>query len=70
MTVSRPRRYPVVDLDLDEKPGQFVELTGEKRPPCKGEWYVSGAIPRGYRALEDLTQVHYIARLVKSKETL
>lgn len=39
--------------------------TGEKRPPKKGEWYLSGAIPEAYRARNDLDTVYYILRLVK-----
>mgnify|MGYP000078249512 CR=1 FL=1 len=39
--------------------------TGEKRPPKKGEWYLSGAIVHGYRAPNDLSIVFHIAKLVK-----
>lgn len=69
MTTSyKPRHYPANAPGL--KPGTtFVVLTGEKRPPMKGEWYVSGAIPAGYLALNDLTQVYYIARLVNRRES-
>lgn len=41
-------------------------LTGERRPPRKGEWYVSGAIPEAYRMPgEGSTIEHRIARIVK-----
>jgi hypothetical protein len=39
--------------------------TGEKRPPKKGEWYLSGAIIHAYQAGQDLTCEYHIARLVK-----
>jgi len=38
--------------------------TGEKRPPRKGEWYLSGAIIAAYRAPNDLSSEYHIARLV------
>ena len=41
--------------------------TGEKRPPRKGEWYLSGAIVEAYRAPNDLSTPHHIARLVRTK---
>lgn len=40
-------------------------LTGEFRAPKAGEWYLSGAIPEGYRAPNDLTQAFYILRIVR-----
>ena len=39
-------------------------VTGEKRPPRKNEWYISGAIPEAYRASNDLNIPHLIAKLV------
>jgi len=42
-----------------------VVLTGEFREPKKGEWYLSGAIPEGYRAKNDLLSAFYICRLVR-----
>ena len=42
-------------------------LTGEKRPPVKGEWYLSGAIPEAYRAVEDLSTPYQICKLVKTR---
>lgn len=38
--------------------------TGEKRPPRKGEWYLSGAIVGAYRAPNDLSTPYQIARVV------
>lgn len=37
--------------------------TGEFRAPKAGEWYLSGAIPVGYRAPNDLTTEYHILRL-------
>ena len=42
--------------------------TGEKRPPRKGEWYLSGAIVEAYKAANDLTTDYHIARLVRIEE--
>ncbi len=42
-----------------------LQATGEYRPPKKGEWYISGAIPEGYRAPNDLSQAFNIGRLVE-----
>lgn len=45
-------------------------FTGEKRPPKRGEWYISGSIPYAYRAPNDLTTEHHIAKLVRVEETI
>ena len=39
--------------------------TGVKRPPRKGEWYLSGAIIQAYRAPNDLSTEFYIAEIVE-----
>lgn len=44
--------------------------TGEKRPPRKGEWYLSGAIIAAYRAPNDLSTAFHIARLVRIDEVV
>lgn len=36
-----------------------------RRPPKKGEWYLSGADIAAYRTPNDLTQEFHIARLVR-----
>jgi len=43
--------------------------TGEKRPPKKGEWYLSGATAEAYRAPNDFLpdMVYQIARLVETE---
>ena len=40
---------------------EWFKRAGEKRPPSKGEWYLSGAIPAAYRAPTDLSEEYYIA---------
>lgn len=56
-----------------EKCGELVQvrgiLTGEKRQPCAGEWYLSGAIPEAYRAPSDLSSVYHIVKLVAMRRT-
>jgi hypothetical protein len=60
---SNDRGYTV----LKEK-GLYVR-TGEKRPPRKGEWYLSGAIPNAYRAPNDLSIAYHILREATKEET-
>lgn len=38
--------------------------TKEFRPPKKGEWYISGAIPEAYKAFNDLDTPFWIAKRV------
>lgn len=40
-------------------------MIGRIRPPKKGEWYLSGAIPTAYRAPNDLTTSYHIMKLVR-----
>jgi hypothetical protein len=39
--------------------------TGERRPPRRDEWYLSGAIVEAYQAPHDLCEPYLIARLVR-----
>ena len=39
---------------------RFFNLSGEKRCPKKGEYYLSGAIPEVYQAPNDLSTVFHI----------
>ena len=70
--------YPLADCPHREKESLGISTneaigrknvhgirTGEKRNSKKGEWYLSGAIPKGYRANRDLLSDYYILRLVK-----
>jgi hypothetical protein len=63
--------YPLADYPtLEERPAAVTrrqlrcKATGEFRAPKKGEWYLSGAIPAGYKAPNDLSSPYHIARLV------
>jgi hypothetical protein len=45
-----------------------AKWTGEKRPPKRGEWYLSGAEIAAYCAPNDLTTPYHIATLVVVRE--
>lgn len=51
-----------LDLLNDSSPNVVI-TTGEYRKPKAGEWYISGAIPAGYRANCDLNYEYHIAKL-------
>lgn len=60
-----PKLYP-----KEGKTGMGVHsfmyvMTGEFRPPKKGEHYISGAIPEAYEAPNTLTTNYAIARRVR-----
>jgi len=64
--------YPLANYGkLGNVPTRFIkaELTGEKRPPKAGEWYISGAIPEAYLAPNDLSTPFDIAALVDGRES-
>jgi len=65
--MNRKTLHPVADRVPGVHAGVQVRAiyTGEKRPPRKGEWYLSGAIPEAYRAPNDLTTPFHIATLVR-----
>jgi|tagenome__1003787_1003787.scaffolds.fasta_scaffold20914069_2 hypothetical protein len=44
-----------------------ARATGERRPPKRGEWYLSGAIIEAHRAPNDYTMPFMIARLVAGR---
>lgn len=56
--------YSVLPHRLSSK-GFKGKLTGEFRPPKKGEWYLSGAIPECYEAPNDLLSSFNIIEVVK-----
>lgn len=73
MTALTDKYFPLADpptnddlsaLGLTDKVGIRAMATGEKRPPRKDEWYLSGAIVEAYRASNDLSSDYYIAKLV------
>jgi len=43
---------------------QVMAVRTIKLKPLKGEWYLSGALPRAYRAPNDLGVLHVGAKLV------
>ena len=45
-------------------------LTNQFREPMKGEWYLSGAIPEAYRAINDLSTKYRILKLVLVRQTV
>lgn len=63
-TLKHGALYPLADWAGRNK---MAVWTGEKRPPRKGEWYLSGAIVEAYRAPNDLTTPFHIARVVTVK---
>lgn len=74
--LSRTGLYPIVGWLSPRELGEGglnanvrARWTGEKRPPRKGEWYLSGAIIEAYRAPNDLTQSFHIAKLYHVKTT-
>lgn len=72
MAPANEKLYPIADWHL-VKPSSVnvraVRISGTPRKPCKGEWYLSGAIPEAYKALEDVPWEYYIAKLVTIRRT-
>ena len=64
--VTRYGLYPVVG-----EPSHKVRArwTGEKRPPLKGEWFLSGSIISAYQTRNDLSMDYHIAELVTVEST-
>jgi len=66
------KTYPLVDKIPNIKPQEQLSfravLTGEFRPPKKGEWYLSGAIPGAYQAPNDLNDSYHILRIMKMEQ--
>jgi hypothetical protein len=77
--LQRDMLYPIGDrlshaegtkLDLPKVSGCFITssvfavYTGEKRCPKKGEWFLSGAIIKAYKAFNDMNTECPIAILV------
>lgn len=50
--------------------GLVAVKSGEKRPPRRGEWYLSGAIPEAYKAPNDFRQSSHILTLVRVETRL
>lgn len=72
---QKKRFYPLAECSgIDHATRQalgngliMAVLTGEKRQPLQGEWFLSGAIPEAYRAFNDLAEEYLIVRLVRVK---
>ena len=54
---ARKKGYEVVSV-----------ATASKRAPKKGEWFLSGAIPEGYKARNDMSGTQQILRLTLLRE--
>ena len=64
------KTYPLCDRILGwpiNKSQQQLRAvaTGERRPPKKGEWYLSGAVVEAYHVPNDLATPFSIARIVQ-----
>ncbi len=64
--------YPIATSEIKHVWNKYdgiihVLNTKNFRCPKKGEWFISGAIPEGYLADNDLDQKYYIAKLVRVK---
>jgi hypothetical protein len=65
-TLDEARHHGFSDRLTTKHPKRCLKgmLTGEFRAPKAGEWFLSGAIPEGYRATNDLSGEYYILKLV------
>lgn len=71
--MKKPKLYKLLDYHPERKwttsgivNGSVMAVNSrEFRCPLKGEWYLSGAIPGAYKALNDLSTEYWIATLVK-----
>lgn len=55
------------EYDYTVKNNRYVK-TGEFRPPKKGEYYLSGAIPTAYKAFSDMEGKYEIMRPATQEE--
>ncbi len=56
---------PLASIGHHGNPNIRAIWTGEKRPPKKGEWYLSGAEIEAYQARNDLSTSYHIAKVVR-----
>lgn len=49
---------------IGKHPCMYFISFKEKRPPRKGEYFLSGAIPEVYKAVHDMTQKHIVVSLL------
>lgn len=54
-------------ISIDILPCKYVQAiqTNEFRKPRKGDWYLSGAIPKAYKAENDLPSEYRIMQLIE-----
>jgi len=62
MNMNSNKTFPIASTESGKT--KRAKLTGEFRPPLKGEWYLSGAIPEAYKAPNDLSTAYHIVVLV------
>ena len=62
--------YAAIGFVPHDMPRHYVRAvwTGEKRPPRKGEWFLSGAIVEAYKTPADCEHAFHIARLVRCEQ--
>lgn len=81
MTISGIKLYPLGDTHSKAKFGVMRTLefsdpkimainSHEFRCPNKGEWYLSGATPRAYKAPNNLSTRFYIAKIVRVEKVV
>lgn len=57
------KRYPGgLEFSAAYAARAYFERTGEFRPPRKGEYYLSGAIPQAWQAPNGLGQAYHILK--------
>jgi len=59
--------YRLADYHPNQKTTARAINTHIRRPPKKGEWYLSGAIPAAYKAPNDLSTEYLIAEIVDTE---
>lgn len=69
LSIEEHRRF---DIPLEGLTPSCIKVvkTGSYLCPKKGEWYLSGAIPEGYKAYNDLDTPYYICKLVKTQTAI
>lgn len=67
--LDRDAYYPLEDFHPLWRTYRLrAKWNGEKRPPKKGEWYLSGAPIDAYQAKSDLDTPYHIAEIYDTKE--
>ncbi len=63
---SQTQKFPLADGERHRAPGLQAQMTGDFRTPKAGEWFISGAIPEAYFAVNDYAESthYYIAKLI------